>query len=88
MLYAFTPVPPTYSFNFNDLDSTQVQTNSVALSPPANYTGWATATCRRNIAPTFVDRGVPRGQRGGSPTVVNLSFLGRLLKYKQAKLSL
>jgi hypothetical protein len=23
----------------------------------------------------FVDRGVSRGQRGGSPTVVNLSFL-------------
>jgi hypothetical protein len=25
--------------------------------------------------PTFVDRGVSRGQRGGSLTVVNLSFL-------------
>jgi hypothetical protein len=25
----------------------------------------------------FVDRGVPRGQRGGSLTVVNLSFLER-----------
>jgi hypothetical protein len=25
--------------------------------------------------PTFVDRGVSRGQRGGSPTIVNLSFL-------------
>jgi hypothetical protein len=25
----------------------------------------------------FVDRGVSRGQRGGSPTVVNLSFLDR-----------
>jgi hypothetical protein len=24
--------------------------------------------------PTFVDRGVSRGQRGGSPTVVNLRF--------------
>jgi hypothetical protein len=24
---------------------------------------------------TFVDRGVSRGQRGGSPTVVNLSFV-------------
>jgi hypothetical protein len=24
---------------------------------------------------TFVDRGVSHGQRGGSPTVVNLSFL-------------
>jgi hypothetical protein len=27
--------------------------------------------------PTFVDRGVSRGQRGGSPTVVYLSFLDR-----------
>jgi hypothetical protein len=53
------------------------RTNSVALSPQANYTDWATATCRRNLVPTFVDRGVSRGQRGGSPTVVNLSFLDR-----------
>jgi hypothetical protein len=53
------------------------KTNSVALSPRANYNNWATATCRRNLVPTFVDRGVSRGQRGGSPTVVNLSFLDR-----------
>jgi hypothetical protein len=33
-------------------------TNSVALSPQANYFDWATATCRRNLVPTFVDRGV------------------------------
>jgi hypothetical protein len=39
-------------------------TYSVALSPLANYTDWATATCRRNLVPTFVDRGVLRGQRG------------------------
>jgi hypothetical protein len=26
---------------------------------------------------TFVGRGVLRGQRGGSPTVVNLSFVDR-----------
>jgi hypothetical protein len=48
------------------------QTNSVAFSPQANYTDWATATCRRNLVPTFADRGVSRGQRGGSLTVVNL----------------
>jgi hypothetical protein len=30
------------------------QTNSVALSPQANCTGWATATCRRNVVPTFL----------------------------------
>jgi hypothetical protein len=53
------------------------KTNSVALSPQANYTDWATATCQRNLVPTFVDRGMSRGQRGGSPTVVNLSFLDR-----------
>jgi hypothetical protein len=49
----------------------------VALIPRANYTGWATATCRRNFLQTFVDRGVSCGQRGGSPTTVNLSLLDR-----------
>jgi hypothetical protein len=29
------------------------KTNSVALSPQANYTDRATATCRRNLVPTF-----------------------------------
>jgi hypothetical protein len=52
-------------------------TNSVAFSPQANYTDWATATCWRNLVPNFADRGVSRGQRGGSPTAVNLSFLDR-----------
>jgi hypothetical protein len=56
---------------------TNKQTNSVALSPRKNYTDWATATSQRNLVPTFVDRGVSRGKRGGSPTVVNLSFLDR-----------
>jgi hypothetical protein len=56
------------------------QTNSVALSPWANYTNWMTATCRRNLVPTFVDRGVSRGQLGRSHTVVNLSFLDRHIK--------
>jgi hypothetical protein len=51
------------------------KTNSVALSPRANYTDSATATCQQNLVPTFVDRGVSRGQRCGFPTVVNLSFL-------------
>jgi hypothetical protein len=50
----------------------------MALSPRANYTDSSTATCRRNLVPAFVDRGVSRGQRGGSPTVGNLSFLDRL----------
>jgi hypothetical protein len=56
------------------------QTNSVALSPRANYTDWATATCRRNLVSTFVERGGSAGQRGGSPPppVVNLSFRDRI----------
>jgi hypothetical protein len=29
------------------------ETNSVALSPWANYTDWATATCRRNFSANF-----------------------------------
>jgi hypothetical protein len=57
-----------------DTTKTNKQTNSVALSPRANYNDWSTATWR-NLVSTFVDRGVSRGQRGGSPTVVNLSFL-------------
>jgi hypothetical protein len=58
-------------------NQTNKQTNSVALSPQAKYTDSATDTCRRNLVPTFVDRGVSRGQRGGTLTVVNLSFLDR-----------
>jgi hypothetical protein len=36
------------------------------------------------LVSTFVDRGVSRGQRGGSPTVVNLRFLdrGRYFSFK------
>jgi hypothetical protein len=51
--------------------------NSVAISPQANYTEWATATGRRILVPTFVNRAVSRGQRGGNSTVVNLGFLDR-----------
>jgi hypothetical protein len=36
-----------------------------------------TDTGRRILVPTFAGKGVSRGQRGGSPTVVNLSFLDR-----------
>jgi hypothetical protein len=67
----------SYSNKQYKLCSTQL--NSVALSPQAKYTDWATATCGRNLVPTFADRGVSRSQRGGSPTVVNLSFLNRTL---------
>jgi hypothetical protein len=57
----------------------QTKTNAVAFSLQANYTDRATATCWRNFVPTFADRGVSRGQRGGSPKVVNLSF--QMLKF-------
>jgi hypothetical protein len=53
------------------------RTNSVAFIPRTNYTDWATVTCRRNLVLTFADRGVSRGQRGGTRTAVNLSFLDR-----------
>jgi hypothetical protein len=43
---------------------------SVAFSPQVNYTDWATATCWRNLVPTFADRGVSRGQRDGSLTAI------------------
>jgi hypothetical protein len=55
----------------------KTKTNSVALSPRANYTDWAATNCRRNLVPAFVDRGVSHGQRGGSPMVVYHSFLDR-----------
>jgi hypothetical protein len=61
------------------------KTNSVALSPRANYTDWMTATCWRNLVSTFVGRGVSRGQRGRSPAVVNLSFLDRFVHLQQNK---
>jgi hypothetical protein len=44
----------------------------MAFSPQENYTDWATANGRRILVPTFADRGVSRGQRGGSSTAVNL----------------
>jgi hypothetical protein len=43
------------------LDDKHNKTNSVAFSPQVNYTYWVTATCRRNLVPTFADRGVLRG---------------------------
>jgi hypothetical protein len=57
--------------------STNKQKNSVALSPQANYTDSTNATGRRILVATFADRGVSRGQRGGTLTAVNASFLDR-----------
>jgi hypothetical protein len=54
-----------------------VKKNFVALSPRENYTDLATATFWRNLVQTFADRWVLRGQRGGSTTAVDISFLDR-----------
>jgi hypothetical protein len=46
--------------------------NSVAFSPQANYTYWSIFAGLRILVPTFVDKGVSRGKRGGTPMAVNL----------------
>jgi hypothetical protein len=76
----------------NSEEQTNKQTNSVALSPRANYTDWATATCRRNLVSTFVDRG---GCRVVSTvfeimesTVVKLDVTDHVLKSHSWKLNL
>jgi hypothetical protein len=38
---------------------------------------WSAAACRQILVPSLEDRGESRGQRGGSYTAVNLSFLDR-----------
>jgi hypothetical protein len=38
---------------------------TLALSPEANYIDWATATCRRNLVPTFVDNWFERPNTRG-----------------------
>jgi hypothetical protein len=71
--------PLTWNWKPSEIHQTtfneDIKTNSVAFSPQASYTDWTTATCWRNLVPTFADRGVSRGQCSGSPTVINLSFL-------------
>jgi hypothetical protein len=53
----------------------QTKTNSVVFGLQATYTDWASATSRRILVPTFVDRELSRGQRGGTSTAVRLGFL-------------
>jgi hypothetical protein len=65
----------TWNFYSIRLCIIQKQTNSLAISQQANYTNWATATDQWILVPTFVDRGVSYGQRGGIPTAVNVRFL-------------
>jgi hypothetical protein len=55
------------------------KTNSVAISPRANYTDWATATYRRNLVSTFVDRGVVVNI-SGSKLIRNLSWKCKFLR--------
>jgi hypothetical protein len=52
------------------------KTNSMAFTTSELYQ-LSDATCRRNLVPTFADRGVLCGQRGRFLTVVNLSFLNQ-----------
>jgi hypothetical protein len=58
-------------------NETKQTTNSVALSPQANYTDRATATCRLNLVPTFADSGGVAWSARRIPYVVDLSFLDR-----------
>jgi hypothetical protein len=53
----------------------KTKTNSVAFSPQVSYIDWATTTGQQILVPTFVDRGVSRGQNGRTSSAFNLSFL-------------
>jgi hypothetical protein len=62
----------TWSVDSSDIILVQTnkqpkKNNPVDLSPQANSTDWSTAICRRNLVPTFVDRGPSRCQHGGFP---------------------
>jgi hypothetical protein len=48
------------------------KTNSVALRPRANYTDWATVTCRRNLVLTFVTRQIPYGRLSRQCGILNI----------------
>jgi hypothetical protein len=50
-----------FDAGINSFDLKQKITNFVAFSPQANYTDRAIANCRRNLVPTFVERGVSHG---------------------------
>jgi hypothetical protein len=43
-------------------------------------------TCQAKFSAKFVDRRISLGQRGGSPTVVNLSFLCRIKHLQEDKI--
>jgi hypothetical protein len=74
-LLAYTADVNLLGNNIDNINKDTNKTDSVAFSPQANSTDWATANCWRNLLPTFADRGVSRGQCGGFPKVINLRFL-------------
>jgi hypothetical protein len=57
------------------------KTNSVFFSPQPNYTDWSTVAGSPILVPTFVDRGMSRGQSSGTLKAVNVSFLDRSRYY-------
>jgi hypothetical protein len=63
-------LPRLFNENSSPLSETQPGTASRKRTIP-------TATCLRNVVLTFADIGMSHGQRSGSPTAVNLSFLDR-----------
>jgi hypothetical protein len=65
-----------------DTDEKTNKTKSVAFSPQVNYTDWRPPLVG-NFSANFcgLGGGGSRGQRGGTPTVVNLSFLDRSLYF-------
>jgi hypothetical protein len=83
---AFFTLPSFYPFSVQTPSALWSQTTSNNLKQ-AKQTPWPLVRKRTipterpalvdQLVPTFVDRRVSRGQRDGSPTAVNLSFLDR-----------
>jgi hypothetical protein len=79
-----TPGCPFYAFVGKEIEikKSNKQTNCASFSPQAKYTDWAAATSWWILVLTFADRGVSHGQRDGTPTAVNPSFLDRSRYFK------
>jgi hypothetical protein len=61
---------------------TKLKTKLHGLSPQANYTDRLSGRrLSAKLVPTLADRGVSRGQRNDSPTVVNVGFLDRSRRF-------
>jgi hypothetical protein len=59
--------------DIRSLTASRTKKKLLEFSPQANYTDRVTAACRRNLVPTFTDRGC----RVVSATAVNFGFLDR-----------